>query len=302
MSTNTIEASGHNIKVSKLDKELYRGEGITKADMLDHYRSVAEVMLPHLRGRPLVLHRFPDGIDDNGFFQKDASDYFPDWIHTIEVPTKTTRDAVRHVVCDDEATLLYLANQATIEFHPWLSTVDHLDRPDRMVIDLDPADGTELREIRRLAARIRDMFDELGLVPYVQATGGRGFHVTAPLDGAEDFDAVRALANEIADRLAAEDPDRRSTQQRRDARGERIFLDTNRNAYGQTAIAPYSLRARLHAPVATPLDWAELSRATPNGYTVRNIRRRLARKADPWADISEHAASAAEARRRLDRS
>jgi bifunctional non-homologous end joining protein LigD len=135
----------------------------------------------------------------------------------------------------------------------------------------------------------------------VQATGGRGFHVVAPLDATADYDTVRALAREAADRLAAEDPDRLTTAQRKDKRGNRIFLDTNRNGYGQTFVAPYSLRARPGAPVATPLDWFELGKAKPDGWDIRRIKHRLARKADPWQDIHEHAGSAEKARERLRR-
>jgi bifunctional non-homologous end joining protein LigD len=296
-----IEASGHTVTLSKVDKLLYPEDGISKGDVVGYYRSVADTMLTHLRDRPLVLRRFPDGITGSGFFQKDASDYFPDWIRTVEVPKLTEKGTVRHVVCEDEATLLYLANQAAIEFHPWLSTVDSLHRPDRMVIDLDPAGPTEVAELRELARRLRERFDELGLVPMVQATGGRGFHVTVPLDGKAEYPEVRDLAADIADQVAAEDPDRLTTEQRKDARGDRIFLDINRNAYGQTAVASYSLRARAHAPAATPLDWNELGRATPNGHTIGSMPKRLSRKDDPWADIAEHAGSAAAARHALER-
>jgi bifunctional non-homologous end joining protein LigD len=256
--------------------------------------------VPHLRGRPLTLRRFPNGIDAEGWFQKEASSHFPAWIRVERIPQRTA-GSVRHVLCDDAATLVYLANQATIEFHIWPSTVDALDRPDLMVIDVDPPDGAEVGELRSIARRARDLYEKIGLAPYVQATGGRGFHVVAPLDATADYDTVRALAREAADRLAAEDPDRLTTAQRKDKRGNRIFLDTNRNGYAQTFVAPYSLRARPGAPVATPLDWSELSKATPDGWDIRRIKQRLARKADPWHDIHEHAGSAEKARARLGR-
>lgn len=170
-----------------------------------------------------------------------------------------------------------------------------------MVIDLDPAETTELGELRDLAHRLREQFDQLGLIPMVQATGGRGFHVTVPLDGRIEYAEVRELAAGIAEHVAAENPDRLTTKQRKDARGDRTFLDINRNAYGQTTVAPYSLRARPHAPVATPLDWAELGSAKPNAHTIRGVRRRLSQKDDPWAGIAAHAGSATAARRRFHR-
>ncbi|HEX9336409.1 MAG TPA: non-homologous end-joining DNA ligase [Pseudonocardiaceae bacterium] len=276
-----------DIAVSHPDKLLYPNEKITKADVVDYYRDLADVMVPHLRGRPLTMHRFPDGIDAHGFFQQQASDHFPDWLHVVEVPQRSDSGTVRHVVCDDAESLVYLANQAVLEFHTWLSTVDSLDNPDRLVIDLDPPDGVRISELRDAVRHTRDQFDHAGLVPFIQTTGGRGFHVTAPLDATTSFNEARAFARDLADRLERSHPDRFTTEQRKNKRGHRIFLDTNRNAYGQTAVAPYSLRARPGAHAATPIDPDELSRVTPQKYGLGNLRHRLVSKADPWADIDD---------------
>jgi bifunctional non-homologous end joining protein LigD len=281
----TLRVAERDVTLSKLDKELFPADHLTKRDVIDHYRGVADVMLPHLAGRPLVLRRYPDGIDADGFIQQEASRHFPDWVAIATVPRRDGPGTVDHVVCGDAATLIYLANQATVEFHTWLSTTRDLERPDRLIIDIDPPSGVEVATLREVARNLRDLFRSAGLHPYVQATGGRGFHVLAPLDGSADFDDARDLAKDLADRLAGRDPDRLTTAIRKERRGKRIFLDVNRNAYGQTSIAPYSLRARPGAPVATPLDWSELGRATPARYDPGRIRRRLARKADPWAPI-----------------
>jgi bifunctional non-homologous end joining protein LigD len=299
--TPTIHVAEHDIKVSSLDKELFPADHFTKGDMLVHYVAVAEAMVPHLSGRPLTLRRFPEGIASEGFFQKDAPGHFPDWITTVEVPHRRSEGTVRYVVCDGAATLMYLANLSTIEFHIWTATVDDLERPDRLVMDLDPPPGVTVATLRSVARRARDLFAEIGLTPYLQATGGRGFHVVAPLDRSADFRFVRDLAGDIADHLAAGDPDLLTTAQRKNRRGDRIFLDVNRNGHGQTFAAPYSLRARPGAAVATPLDWDELSRSKPNGYTAASITRRLAHKSDPWADMDEHAAAPADVRARLAR-
>jgi bifunctional non-homologous end joining protein LigD len=296
----TTRISDHDIALSRLDKELFPADHLTKGDIIDYYRSVAEVMIPHLAGRPLVLRRYPDGIDADGFIQQEASRHFPDWLTIVEAPRRDGPGAVDHVVCDDAATLVYLANQATIEYHTWLSTTRDLGRPDRLVVDIDPPRGTDVGTVRRVARSLRDLFSSVGLTPFVQATGGRGFHVVAPLDGSEDYEYVRNLAKDLTDHLAEQDPDRLTTETRKARRGARIFLDVNRNAYGQTFIAPYSLRSRPGAPVATPLDWSELGRTTPDRYHLRGIRRRLARKADPWATIGEHTAPPAACRRQLD--
>jgi bifunctional non-homologous end joining protein LigD len=247
-----------------------------------------------------VLRRYPDGIDAGGFVQQNASAYFRDHVRVVEVPERGGPGTVNHVVCDDAASLVYLANQATIEYHSWLSTADDLEHPHRLVVDIDPPDGVEVAELRDVARRLRDLFTSVGLTPFVQATGGRGYHVVAPLDRSADYRFVRDLALDLADHLAARHPESLTTAQRKQKRGGRIFLDVNRNAYGQTFVTPYSLRGRPGAPVATPLDWSELGRSTPNGHTLRTIRKRLARKEDPWSAIDDHAAAPATARAELD--
>jgi bifunctional non-homologous end joining protein LigD len=286
---------GRSIDVSNPGKVLFPAEGLTKTDVIDHYRTVADVMLPHVSGRPLTLRRYPDGIAADGFFQKEASDFFPDWLRVVKVPRRDGGAPVRHVVCETEADLVYLANLATIEFHIWLSTESVLDDPDRLVVDIDPPDDVTVRELRDVARRLRGELERFGLTAFVQATGGRGFHVVAPLDATAGYDDVRQLARDLVEDVAAADSDRLTTAIRKDARGNRIFLDINRNGYGQTYVAPYSLRARPGAPVATPLSWSELGKATPNGFDSTRLRRRLAQKADPWRQIDQSAGSASDA-------
>lgn len=296
----SIDIAGHRLQLSNQDKVFYPESGITKGEVVSYYRRTAEVMTPHLRDRPLTLRRFPDGIDGEGWFQKEASGHFPGWIRVRPLARRGTPGDVRHVIGDDDATLVYLAEQATVEFHPWLSRVQRPEYPDLLVIDLDPSDRTELSRLRATARRTGELLDELGLTPYVQATGGRGYHVVAPLDAETDVDSVRTLARAAADHLTEDQPDRLTTAQRKEKRGNRIFLDTNRNGYAQTVVAPYSLRARPGATVATPLDWDELGRTQPNGHTLATMPQRLARKPDPWRDMHDHPGSAARARERLD--
>lgn len=294
-----MSVGGHRIKVSNPDKELFPGEGVTKLDLIGHYRTVADVMLPHLAGRPLTLLRHPDGIGEPGFFQKHGMDYFPDWIRTVAVPKSAGGEAAA-ILCDDEASLVYLASHAVIEFHIRPTTIEAIDFPDRIVFDLDPPEGVPIAELRRIARLTRDLYAAIGLKPYLQATGGRGFHIVAPLDRTGDFRSVRDLAGDIAALMAASEPDLLTVQQRIAKRGDRIFLDVNRNGRGQTFVAPYSLRARPGAGVATPIDWPELARATPGGYTIASTPRRLARKGDPWEDMDRGAAAPQRVRARLD--
>ncbi|WP_406691444.1 non-homologous end-joining DNA ligase [Saccharopolyspora sp. ID03-671] len=276
----------HDEAPSNPDKVLYPQDSFRKRDVFDYFRSVSGPLVAHARGKPATLRRFPDGIDADGFFQKEASSHFPDWIARAEVPQRGGGPPVHHVLVDDEATLLHLADQAALEIHIALSTADDLEHPVLAVLDIDPPpDGVEIATLRRVVRSVCALFTDDGLDPHVQTTGGKGFHVAAPLDGSRDFEEVRGWIREIADRAARDDPDRLTTEQRKNKRGDRIFLDVNRNAYGQTMIAPYSLRARPGAPAATPIDLDELSRVHPQSYGLTNLARRLARKSDPWRDL-----------------
>jgi bifunctional non-homologous end joining protein LigD len=294
-----VEVDGRMVELSNTGKVLYPDTGATKGDVIAYYRDVADVMVPHLRGRPLTLRRFPNGLGAPGFYQKDASAHFPSWIRTVAVARRADGGTVDHVLCDDAATLLYLANLACLEHHVWPTRADALDRPDRLIIDIDPPPDADLAEVRDTARRLRDLYEAVGLVPAVQTTGGAGYHVVAPLDRTADVEVVRDLARDLAAHLAAARPDRLTVEIRKGKRRGRILLDTGRNAYGQMGVSPYSLRARPGAPVATPVDWSELGRVAPASYHLGNVRRRLARKGDPWADLDVHAGSGIDARRRL---
>jgi bifunctional non-homologous end joining protein LigD len=288
MSGQVAEAAGRRVKLSNPEKVLFPAAGLTKADLVEYYERVAPVMLPHLAGRPLSLERYPDGIDAEGFMQKNASRYFPRWIRRARLAKQD--GAVAHVVADDAPTLVYLANQACVSLHVGLSRTDRIDHPDRMVLDLDPSDQ-DFEKVRRAAKDARALLEEVGLVPFLQTTGSRGLHLWVPLDRSADFDEVRAFAAGVAEMLVARRPAELTTAQRKAKRGDRVLLDVARNAYGQTAVAPYSVRARPLAPVATPLEWAALDdpKLEPQRYTIKNLFRRLGRKGDPWAEIARHA-------------
>ncbi len=299
MTEATIEVGGRSLAVSNLDKTLFPGHGLTKGDLIAYYRDIADTLLPHVAGRPLNLERFPDGIEAGGFLQQAADDHFPDWLDTVAVERRGRGGTVEHVLVSEGAALVYLANQATITFHRWLSRVDRLDYPDLLVFDLDPPAG-DLKELRDAARRLRDLLDEVGLVPFLQTSGSRGFHVVAPLDRSADFDAVRSFTRALAERVVSSEPDLFTLEQRLSKRHGRLYVDTNRNAYAQTAAAPYTVRARPGAPVATPLDWHELPHTEPASYTITNIFRRLGQKEDPWAALHSWGRPLADARRRLD--
>lgn len=288
--------------ITRPDKVLYPDEGWTKADVVGYYHRVAEHMLPHLSGRPLTLHRFPDGIGEDGFFQQAHAEHFPEWVGTLLIRHDEPTGPVRHILCEDVDCLAFLADQATITFHRWAARGHSIDRPDLMIFDLDPPDG-DMGILKRTARRIAALMRDCQLSPFVMTTGSTGLHVVAPLQARQGFDEVRNLARAMAERLADIYPDELTTEQRREARGGRLYLDVMRNAFGQTAVAPYSLRARAGAPVATPLDWVELDKSglRSDSYTLANIFRRLGQKGDPWSGMFEQAGDPAAAREALER-
>jgi len=299
MSEKTMSFGSVTVELSHTNKLFFPEAGLTKGDLIDYYHRIAETMLPHLLQRPLTMHRFPDGLTGEGFFQQNAPAYFPEWIERVTVKKQGGR--VTHPICDREATLVYLANQACITPHIWLSRVDQLNYPDRLIFDLDPPND-DFEPVRAAAWSLRQLLAEVGLVPFVMTTGSRGLHVVVPLDARSAFDAVRSFAQDLAEFLARRQPERLTTEQYKDKRQGRLFLDTKRNAYAQTAVAPYAVRMKPSAPIATPLDWEELGdhRLHSQSYTISNIFRRLGQKADPWQEIQHHVRSLKQPRRQLD--
>ncbi len=287
---DTVTVDGHVIEVTNLDKPLFPDDGITKRHLIDYYHRIADTILPHVSGRPLTMHRFPDGIDSEGFYQQDKSDYFPDWIDHVAVDKKDGK--VDHVVVENAATLVYLANQACITPHVWLSRRDRLRNPDLLVLDLDPP-GDDFEPVRQAARSLRGLLREIGLEPCVKTTGSRGLHVVIPLDRSAHFDEVHEFAHSVAQAASAREPEHLTVEHRKDRRQGRVFVDYLRNSYAQTAVAPYAVRAKPGAPVAVPVDWEEaLSRTfNPRGYTIKNVFRRLSQKDDPWKGIWEKASA-----------
>lgn len=293
-----------NVAITHPDRELFPAsanhEAITKGDLIDYYAEMAPVMVPHLDGRPLTLTRFPGGIDEEGFIQQNFATSLPDWMDRVDVPRKSGAGSVVHpVVARDEA-LVWAANQDCVTLHAWLSRQPHLDAPDRLVFDLDPA-GDDFAVVRATARAVADVLQELGLTAYVQTTGSRGLHVVAPLRGSAGFDTAREFARAVAGLVVDDDPLHRTCEIRKGNRGGRVYVDIMRNAYGQTAVAPYAVRALPGAPVATPLEWDELDvpGLRPDGFTLRHVPRRMTERGDPWADMYRHACALAPLRNRL---
>ncbi|MGW3588452.1 non-homologous end-joining DNA ligase [Streptomyces fungicidicus] len=296
----TVRAGRRSVEIRRPGKVLFPGgrdaAQYTKGDLVDYHRAVAPFMLPHLRGRPLMLDRRPDGVGGPAFMQKNTPDGYPDWITRAEVGKEG--GTVTHTVCDDTATLLYLVDQASITLHRWQSRTARIDRPDRLVFDLDPA-GDDFETVREAARLLRGLLDELELPSAPMTTGSRGLHVIVPLSATQDFDEVRAFAHDVAGALAAAHPGRLTTAARKKDRGGRLYLDVQRNAYAQTAVAPYTVRALPGAPVAVPVPWEQLDDPGLHArrWTVEDAVAQA--RTDPWAGLPRRGRALGPARRRL---
>lgn len=298
MADEAIRIGDRQIELSNVDKVLFPGDGISKGDLVAYYRRIGETALEYYRDRPLTMHRFPDGIEAEGFFQKQIPDHFPDWIDRTRLEKEDGE--IVHVLANEAATLVYLADQACITPHLALSRADRPKHPDRLIFDLDPSDD-DFTKVQETAAHLERLLDALELPTFVQTTGSRGLHIVVPLDRSETFDAVRDFSDKLVRQLAEDEPGLMTVEQRKTKRGDRVYLDIARNAYAQTAVAPYAVRALPKAPIATPLKWSEVgdSDLHPRKYTLENLFRRLAQMDDPWKDIERHRCSLDRARKRF---
>jgi bifunctional non-homologous end joining protein LigD len=293
-----VRVDGREIEISRPEKVLFPEDGITKGDLIDYYARIAPHMLPHVRDRALTLERYPNGIHTKRFFQKEVSSYFPKWLRTVTV--EKVGGTVTHVVCNDTATLVYLANQACVTPHIFLSRIDKLEAPDQMVFDLDPQ-GNDFELVRSTAFSFQQLLDQLELPAFLKTTGSRGLHVVVPLRRREGYDAVRAFAREVAALIVSQAPTERTMESLKANRGDRVFIDTNRNGYAQLVAPAFAVRARQGAPVSAPLHWSELKKKglRSNSFTIRDIFNRLEKVEDPWAAFWRTGASLAKARRKL---
>jgi len=273
----------HHVTLTHCSKIIFPDHHITKADVIDYYLAIAPHMVPHLVSRPLTLLRFVNGITEEGFYQKEAADYFPAWITRKKVPKKSG-GFTQYVVCNNAATLVYLTNQLTLTYHAWLSKTDALTKPDRMIFDLDPAGKADFKDVAAAARLLHDYFAMRHIMPRLMTTGSRGVHVIISLKRNHTFDTVRAVARSIAEWCVNQKPELVTLESRLKKRDNKIYLDVLRNAYAQTSVAPYSVRARPGAPVATPISWDELFAGSirhADQFTIKTIFDRL-KHTNPW--------------------
>jgi len=275
---------GHSITITHPDKILFPADGITKGELAEYYQRIAGRMIPHVRDRPLHMNRFPGGIQYHPIQQKRVPDSFPAWIERATVEMKG--GTITHALINNSATLVYLANYNMVTAHVWLSRIQAIGQPDMVMFDLDPADD-DFSLVRRTALTLKSVLEELKLVPFVKVTGSRGLHVIAPIRVGPTFEEVHLFADSVAQRLMAEDPEHLTTEFLKQKREGRLFLDVNRNAYAQTAVAPYAVRAKAGAPVALPIDWSEVesSKLRPDGVGIRQVFQWLKGREDPWKSM-----------------
>jgi bifunctional non-homologous end joining protein LigD len=290
---STTEGEVAGVRVTSLDRELYpkssAGPAITKGDLVDYYHRVAERMLPHVADRPLTLLRCPGGIEAESnkcFYQRHLGEGPPEALHGVDF-TEESGETETYLLIRDEAGLVSLAQLGVLEIHPWASRSDRLERPDRLIFDLDPDPSVGWKEVVASAHDLRELLEGLELRSWIRTTGGKGVHVVIPIRRDLDFDQAKALTRGIAELMAEREPDRYTTNIRKAKRKGRIFVDYLRNAQTATAIGSYSTRARPGAPVATPLTWDELTPdLDPQSLNLRTLPGRLEQlKKDPWAEL-----------------
>lgn len=324
-----LKVGKHELQVTHEEKILFPISKITKGDLINYYLKIAPVMLPHLKNRPVMMHRFIENIEQEGFFQKNTPDYFPDFIERAKIE-KADGEIIEQVMCNNPETLVYIANQLCITPHIWLSKIDKINYPDKLIFDLDPsvimktgigptgphsgkinlhpslADAGPNPEknfglVIAGAKKIKKFLENLGLTPFVMTTGSKGLHIVVPIKTENNFEYVKNFARDCAIILEKENPEIFTNGMRKEKRDGKIFLDIYRNSYGQTSVAPYAVRALESAPVATPLDWREVNKnLTPTKYNIKNIFLRLGKKRDPWENITNYACCLNEARKILD--
>ena len=286
--------NGHTITVSDPDKYYFPASKITKNQLLDYYQAIAPRLLPYCRNRPVSMERYPGPATakKTAFFQKHIPDYFPSWIKTVTVANLTNSGHPTYVLCQNPATLVYLANQACVTPHVWLSTTKNLTRPDQLIFDLDPAptkNQIDFRPVKLAALALQQQLTARGLTAFVMTTGSRGLHVRVPLKPQHDFTVVREFARAIALQVVQAYPTLMTIDARKIHRRHKLLIDVMRNSYGATAVVPYAVRTRPGAPIATPLSWSELAAVdlSAHSYTLTHLNY----QPDPWADWATSAGS-----------
>lgn len=283
-STAVLKIAGNELALSNLDKVLWPENGYTKSDLIEYYVQVAPYMLPHLQGRPLVFTRYPNGIGGRHFYQKNAPEYLPEWIDTF--PWENEDSSVNHhIVARNPADLAWLGNQACLEIHTWLSSINSIYNPDYLVFDLDPSEGSTWQNVVDIALLLKKTLDELGLRGYPKTSGAQGIHIYVPVVNEYSYEELRNLGGKIASLICTLLPDISTIERSVARRGKKVYVDYMQNVIGKTLCAPYCVRPRPGAPVSAPLHWDEVPHICPADFTIKNILSRLQQTGDIFRKV-----------------
>ena len=276
------------VDISHADKLLYPDDQISKKDVVEYFYKIAEHLLPFVQNRPISFKRYPNGINESGFYNKHRPAYFPDFIEELTVPMLQNNSEMKMAGIRSKKALVYLAGQNVLELHTPLSTMSSIEKPDQLIFDLDPQDN-DFEKIRTTAFALKKMLDEFAITTFVKTSGSRGLHIHLPIKADCKFVQIKEISRKIAEKLHQQTHQITTLEQRKHQRGNKVFIDFLRNDYAMTAIAPYSLRAKKGAPIATPLTWDELNDPSlnPQSYHLNNIFQRLGKIENPWKNFNK---------------
>jgi bifunctional non-homologous end joining protein LigD len=284
MTDKELDVNGKKVKLTNLDKVYWPEDGYTKEDLIEYYRSIAKYILPYLKNRPESLHRFPNGIYEGRFYQKNVEKH-PDWVRTEPVWSESTNEYINFVICNDEATLVYLANLGCIEMNVWSSALPNLENPSFLVIDLDPED-IDFDFVIEAALVVKEIFDSLGVKSYPKTSGATGMHIFVPLKGKYSYEQVKQFAKIIAIMAHQKLPETTSIERMPEKRQGKVYIDFLQNNMGATMASVYSVRPKPGATVSTPLKWEEVKKGLrPTDFTIKNIGKRLGKVGDLFAPV-----------------
>src|SRR5256885_14666027 len=285
-TSQITQVGKRKVELSNLTKVLFPGDHIVKAQLIEYYLKIAPTILSHVKGRPLSLVRYPDGIGGESFFQKNRPNGAPDWIEHVTLGEEK-RD---YVIATEDASLVWLANLACIELHQMLSRAPHLDKPDYVVFDLDPPEDFKFAQVAELALEFKEHLEGFGYHPFVKTTGRKGLHVVTPIEPKWEFDKAFEAAKVVAQPFVESHASAMTLQIKKDQRQGKVLLDIYRNRQSQTIVSAYSVRGLPGAPVSTPLQWEELnSLESPKAFDLRNVPQRVIQNGDPWEAIAAYA-------------
>lgn len=281
-----LEIGKISLHLSNQNKIFFPDDGISKGDIINYYNEVSALILPYLEDRPEAMNRFPNGINGQSFYQKDVDlENSPSWLKTEKIYSESNDKYIDYLLCNDKATLLYMANLGCIELNPWNSRISKIDQPDWAVIDLDPANN-DFKEVVKTALTVKEIMDELDTECYCKTSGATGLHIYIPLGAQYSYNSVKLFSELIANEVVSRLPQSTSVKRPVENRQNKIYIDFLQNRRGQTLASAYCVRPRPGATVSTPLEWGEVNeKLSPSQFTIKNVMKRFERKGDLWKPV-----------------